>query len=341
MTLPMTIDERIFPPHKIALLIDVLHEEGVSPAQALAGSGLDHPALSLPGTRISMRQLLTVYTNAQRLSQDPALALRAGRRAHITHYGLYGYALISSPSIRSAADFAIRFHKLATPTATMQVREQGQVASWIFESAFEIDPASELYRFIMEFQFAIILSVSQDMLGPQVKPIEVCAMYAPPAHAELYPIHLECPAHFGQPANELRFDASILDVRPSLANPITAAMVLETCDQMLGEMQNTSGVASKVHGLLLQNPGQFPDEEAMAEKLHMVSRTLRRKLGAEGTSYKQILCDVRKQLALKYLRETRLGVDDIALLLGFSDASSFRQAFRRWTDKNPSDFRPN
>lgn len=341
MVLPLaTIDERIYPPHKIALLVEVLYEAGIAPVETLRGSGLDAAVLGHPATRISLRQLLTVYDNALRLSKDPVLALRAGRRVHITHYGMYGYALLSSPTTRSAVDFAIRYHKLATPTVGMHVREQGALAAWVFESAFELDPASDLYRFIIEFQLAIILSISQDMFGPQAKPLEVCVTYGAPAYAERYRTFLECNARFDQPTNELRFEATILQGRPSLANPITAAMVLETCDRMLSEMQDITGMASKVHGLLLQHPGQFPDEEAMAEKLHMVSRTLRRKLEAEGTSYKQILADVRKQLALKYLRETRLSVDDIAMSLGFSDASSFRQAFRRWTDKNPSDFRP-
>jgi len=333
------IDELLYPPYKIGLLVDVLREDGVAPGDALRGTGLGPADLTSPTTRSSVRQLLTVFENAMALSRDPAVALRAGRRIHITHYGLYGYALLSSPSIRDACEFAIRYHRLATPTTHMQLGERDGVAVWEFESAYELDRASALYRFIIEFQFAINYSLYRDVSNGEEKPISVSAVYPAPAYAEHYRNYLDCPTYFGRPANELRFNPAVLRGQPSLANPITAAMLRETCDRMLGELQTSAGIAAKVHGLLLQNPGQFPNEEQMANRLHMVSRTLRRKLATEGTSYKQILGDVRKQLALKYLRETRVSIDDIAAALGFSDASSFRQAFKRWTDKNPSDYR--
>jgi AraC-like DNA-binding protein len=335
------MDERLYPPYKIALLVEILHADGVAPTEALRGSGLEVPALTDPATRISYRQLLTVYNNAIALARDPTIALRAGRRVHMTNYGLYGYALVSHRTIRDSFEFAVRYHKLATPTVTMRMCEEDKIAAWVFESTFELDHASALYRFIIEFQFAINLSLSKDMIGDQAKPMELHAAYPKPPYADLYERYLECgTCFFDRPTNELRFEAALLDAQPSLANPITAAMLRETCDRMLNEMQTATGVANKVHGILLKNPGQFPDEEDIAAQLHMVSRTLRRKLAAEGTSYKQILSDVRKQLAIKYLRETRVSIEDIAVSLGFSDASSFRQAFKRWTYKNPSDFRP-
>lgn len=336
-----SIDDRVYPAYKVALLVEILRENGVAPADALRGSALEASSLIDPSTRISYRQLLAVYSNAIALSPDPAIALRAGRHIHMTNYGLYGYALVSSPTIRDSFEFAVRYHKLATPTVTMHLWEEGGLAAWVIESAFELDRASDLYRFIIEFQFAINLSLSKDMIGDQARPSEVRASYPAPHYANRYAEYLDCNIFlFDQPTNEVRFDAALLDMRPSLANPITAAMLRETCDRMLGEMQTSTGVASKVHGILLQQPGQFPDEEEVAHKLHMVSRTLRRKLATEGTSYKQILSEVRKQLAIKYLRETRVSVEDVAAALGFSDASSFRQAFKRWTDKAPSDYRP-
>jgi transcriptional regulator GlxA family with amidase domain len=72
----------------------------------------------------------------------------------------------------------------------------------------------------------------------------------------------------------------------------------------------------------------------------MTSRTLSRKLAAEGISYSDLLARVRHALALDYLRTTRLSMEDIAEALGFSDANSFRQAFRRWSGKSPTEYRP-
>ena len=71
----------------------------------------------------------------------------------------------------------------------------------------------------------------------------------------------------------------------------------------------------------------------------MTSRTLRRKLEVEGTSFTDLVASIRKALAIDYLSTTRLSTDDIATAIGFSDAVSFRHAFKRWTGKPPSEYR--
>jgi AraC-like DNA-binding protein len=79
--------------------------------------------------------------------------------------------------------------------------------------------------------------------------------------------------------------------------------------------------------------------DAVARRLKMSTRTLKRKLRQEGTSYRNIVDDLRTQLAIEYLRDTKLAMDDVASCLGFRDVASFRDAFRRWTKETPSAFR--
>ena len=78
---------------------------------------------------------------------------------------------------------------------------------------------------------------------------------------------------------------------------------------------------------------------AIAASLCMTSRTLRRKLDAEGTSYSDLLTSVRKAFAIDYLSTTLLSIKDIAAALGFSEAAGFRHAFKRWTGKPPNEYR--
>jgi len=124
-----------------------------------------------------------------------------------------------------------------------------------------------------------------------------------------------------------------LDHPLAFANPITAATVRQTCDQLLAEMHSAAGLAGRLASLLLHAPGRFPDIEAASAQLEMSARTLRRRLQAEGTSYQQLLDTVRRQLALDYLQRTGMSVEDIASSLGFSDAANFRHAFKRWTGR--------
>jgi len=124
-----------------------------------------------------------------------------------------------------------------------------------------------------------------------------------------------------------------------LADPRTHAMAREMCEQVLSEINRAGGVAADVRRLLIEQPGRYPSIEVMAEELGMYPRALRRKFEAEGTSYRDLLAEVRMRLAVEYLRKTEMTNEEIASRLGYSDAANFRHAFTRWTGKSPSDFR--
>jgi AraC-like DNA-binding protein len=144
---------------------------------------------------------------------------------------------------------------------------------------------------------------------------------------------------FSQSENQLRFDAAWLDRTPKLGNEITYLAVVELCDRLMEDLQLRLGLAGKVRQLLLTNllrPLSFSD---VASNLNMSARTLRRKLREEKTSFRNLLDELRMEMAIRYLRETDLTVEHISESLGFSDVANFRQAFRRWTKAAPHKFR--
>jgi AraC-like DNA-binding protein len=144
---------------------------------------------------------------------------------------------------------------------------------------------------------------------------------------------------FGQPANRLTFDAGWLNGTPRLGNEITCSTVLSLCEGQIEEFQLRRGLAGKIRQNLMLNPMQPMNFEAVATNLNMSARTLRRKLREENTSFRQLVDGLRRDFALRYLRDTDLTVGDIAEALGFSDAANFRHAFRRWTNTAPHEFR--
>lgn len=163
--------------------------------------------------------------------------------------------------------------------------------------------------------------------------------YPAPAHADIYPKYLGCPCYFDQPQCELVYDSAILDRKPQLAHKLTAALLQETCDRLIGQAKTSSGVSGEVYQVLMSTPGVFPGMEAVAESMHLTTRTLRRRLDEEGTSFVAIVDDVKRSLALEYLKTTKMSTDDVAMLLGFSDAANFRRALKRWTGKGPGELR--
>jgi AraC-like DNA-binding protein len=91
--------------------------------------------------------------------------------------------------------------------------------------------------------------------------------------------------------------------------------------------------------MLMSTPGVLPPMEDVAAALNVTTRTLRRRLLAENTSFAKILDDVRSSLALEYLKTTKMSADDIATLLGFSDSPAFRKALKRWTGQGLGELR--
>ncbi|NTY38450.1 MULTISPECIES: AraC family transcriptional regulator [Burkholderia cepacia complex] len=341
-TLSALLREKRFSPSKVAVLLQVASDLGLDAGSVLAETGLDPAAVADPFTLTSSQQFLTAARNAIRLYDDPDLGVRVGRLLHASSYGMYGYAMLCSESMAHAFDSAVKYHQLANPALAIRWVAQGDTASWLFPNQDEallpcLDPP--LYRFLIDMQFALHVTIIKDVMGAWCVPARAQFTQPEPPHAALLSDALECPLAFGQPRNVLDYPAAWLARAPQLANPITAAQVSSHCARLLDELRTQAGVTRRVYQELTRTPGQFPDIDAIADMLCMTSRTLRRKLEAEGTSYSELLTSVRKALAIDYLSTTTLSTEDIALTLGFSDAVGFRHAFKRWTGTTPSDVR--
>jgi AraC-like DNA-binding protein len=174
---------------------------------------------------------------------------------------------------------------------------------------------------------------------PDMQPIEVHLNHPTPEYASEYSKHFDCPILFDQPRTELVIDSAYLDLPLIMADQATAAMAESQCAEILARMGPKEGIAAKVRRILLSNPGQFPPVDVVASHLATSTRTLSRSLQEVGTSYQRILDEVRKEMAIEYLRNSSLPIEEIAALVGYSDPSNFRKAFRRWTGHAPSYYR--
>jgi AraC-like DNA-binding protein len=104
-------------------------------------------------------------------------------------------------------------------------------------------------------------------------------------------------------------------------------------------MKAGSNFVDKVRQIILARPGYFPDIDYVAEKLNMTSRTLRRRLTREDSSYQEILVEVRYELAREYLATSTLPLEEISVLLGYSAPGNFSNAFKRWHGSSPREYR--
>jgi len=331
--------QKVYRVARLAGVVSALEAEGVAPARALQRVGLSVAQLHSPETRVSLDQVIRCYRNASELSADPDFAYRTGLRFHVSTYGMFGFAILSSTNFRQAIRFAIQYRQLAVPAADISFREEGRRGIWTTTPIAHPDVDAMLYRFIVKLEFGTQTSVHRDVISPSFTPRELRVTYGAAERAPARGQTFGCPVLFDQAENALVFDSRWLDGTPELGNEQTYRELLKLCDQLMIELKLRIGLAGSVREALLINLARPMGLDAVAKRLKMAPRTLRRKLREEGTSYRKIVDELRMQVSIKYLRDTDLTIVDIASALGFSDAGNFRQAFWRWTKAAPTEFR--
>lgn len=321
----------------LASLFDEMAAQGVTRTAILADTGLKPAALNDPATRISHQQKLALFSKVLQLAREPGTGLRIGQRQRLADLGVYGYALSSSATFGEAVDFGIRHIKLAGPVLEKNFHLENGVA--VFEGRDVID-LGELLPLVSEYWLSSIITLLGRIMERPFQTIRLLLPYPAPAHAALYEEVFQCPVEFNTGVMQWYFDAALLTLPCPNANPITADICSNFCARMLQSLDaNEPEIVRTIRLACLNSVGGLPGIEKMAAHLNLSSRTMHRHLAEAGTGYQKIVDDVRRRLAEEFLINTSLSIEEIAERTGFSDASNFRKAFRKWTGEAPAEFR--
>jgi len=200
--------------------------------------------------------------------------------------------------------------------------------------------APPLPRASVEFAVATLIVTGRLVTGRDEAPKEVLFAHAAPADTREHARVLRCKVTWGAPRTALVFDTELLERPFSHASPVLSATLEQHAERLLAELSTSRTYATRVreHLIAALQAGETSAEH-VARRLRASERTLRRRLQDEGATFSDLLADVRRELALRYLDDPALSVDEIAFLLGFSTGSAFRRAFRRWTGVTPSEQR--
>ncbi|MEK1941498.1 MAG: helix-turn-helix domain-containing protein, partial [Pseudomonas sp.] len=160
-----------------------------------------------------------------------------------------------------------------------------------------------------------------------------------PADSHLYRELLGLEPIFNAEENRLVFASALLDRPLPGANPQVMQHCEQQCQALLAKRRVRAGLSGRIRDRLLAHPGRLPDMEQLANELHMTTRTLRRRLLEENTSYRQLLEEVRQALAEELLATGALTLEEIAERLGYGEVSNFMHAFKRWKGVTPRQYR--
>lgn len=327
-------------PAHIRLLVDYARSKGFSPARLLEGSGLALNQLDDPDAELLAAQELRVISNLLTLTGSPdQLGIDLGLRHHFSAYGMWGYGLISSATMRDALTLALRFIPLTFAFTLISYHEEGNLGVLTFG---EPDLGRDLTRFLVEGDMAGAAVLLAEIGGPDFRIERLTFRAEPnrknPRHGKARSVFGATP-YYGAKMNSLSFDLAYLDRRLPHANPITATMCEQMCAQLIERRRARSGTSTIVRQYLSVPGSSLPDLPAMARIINVSERTLKRRLKEEGTSFRTLLMESRCAVAEELLKDWQLSMADIAFRLGFSDSSTFSQAFKRWHGVAPNVYR--
>lgn len=320
-------------PPASALLLTTLGSEHQVPAhRVLEGTGLTVDMLADPQLSVSGRQEMRIVQNlTAAVGNVPGLGVEAGVRYHLTTHGIWGFALSSCATVRSAVEVGLRYVDLTFAFTQMSVVTVGDHVH------LRLDPSAlplGVRRFFVEREAASIANLGRQVTSKSAPLGQVHFAFPAPPTLEPYRVFGQAP-EFDAEENYIEIDRDILDLPLPQADPYAAAATQQQCRQLLAERRARSGYAGRVRDQLVQEPGHPPDIEAVASELHMSSRTLRRHLEREGTSYRSLMDEVREHLAEELLATGVLSVAEIGRRLGYADTPSFTAAFKRWKGGMP------
>lgn len=329
--------DRNFPASYAAILAELVDQHGGDGDALLADSGLSPQALADPNGRCPAELLGELCRRALELTKEPALGLYFGRQLPLTAHGVLGYALLSCRNAGQALDILMKYYRLLLGEARLDfdVTDERVQIRYRASPRTLVDPL-----FDQEVFFAGLVAALSQLLHRSLRDEAQFSFTCPaPAHRDAYERVLGGALSFGEAVNEISLPASLLDEVPEFANPAMLKLYQEQCSQMLSQMEAREGLAAQVRDYLLGTHRRFPSPEETAGHFHISTRTLRRRLAQEETSFQAILDEVRRQLAERYLRDSALRTAQVAELLQFSDFSNFRRAFIRWTGMSPAQYR--
>ncbi|MFE3543830.1 AraC family transcriptional regulator [Nocardia sp. NPDC059177] len=326
----------------IAVMAAFAAEHGVPADRVLAGSGLAPAALSEPDRQVpAATELVVVRTLVRELAHVPALGVEVGRRYRLSTFGIFGFACVTSPTVREAISLALRYYQLGYGFCIpiVETGDDGMLARVRLDAA----PA-DVARFLVERDIVAMHRVMVDLLGHELAIGRIEFDFPAGDSAERLHEIFGVRPEFGRTQTVFTLDpASLAETLPQ-ANAQTWSLCVAQCADLVQRRTARTGITAQVRALILPGGDTAgiptpPTFEVVARELGTSPRTLRRRLAEAGTGFRALVDEVRCTLAEEMLTGTPLSVDDIALRLGYAEATPFIHAFKRWNGTTPSAYR--
>jgi AraC-like DNA-binding protein len=309
---------------------------GVTPQELYGAVGFDPAVLTNPDHRIPFAQVVSLYEQGAALTGDDAFGLHLGE-ADPKAFDVLGYSVINSPTFGEALDRVVRYNFIWTNGSSFAIHKTGASARITY---LYLDPTITEHRHDAEMTFAAIAALGRAVTAVDWFPQSVSFQHREPRDISEHQRIFGCQVRFGAPDNELVFDSAVLRLPIIKADPGLCAVLDRHAEELLAKYPREDRLIDRLRKIIRDElNGGDAGLEHVATQLGMSARTLQRKLREQNASHQEVLDQMRRDLAMRYLREPEMAICEVAYLLGFSESSALHRAFKRWTGMTPSEFR--
>lgn len=324
----------------LQFIVSQLNRQGIASANLLADTGITQDVIDDPWPYLGCEQYHRLVDNIFQLTGDDTIGLRLSSHFRARHMGVAGYAAMTSATFAEARKVVMEYRVLKDPY--IYLSHNLATDSWQIKLE-SLYPAQEsVTRFSLEGHIVRTARFCRDLTGHEHSLKAIALTYPAPSYADLYLELLPCPVSFDQPENSVTFDHQVLNQALPAADAHMFRLCTDECDTQLALLDAQSAFKNKVYQEIYRAHSRDNHHlltlHEVADRLYISSRSLRRQLQSENTSFQQICHEVRRDLSLHYLSSSAHSIKEIAYLLGYSSVNNFHRAFKQWTGKPVSEF---
>lgn len=318
-------------------VIRTISAAGVNPAPLMLEAGVDANTLIDPEARVPVESMSKLWLLAEEATEDEALGLRVPQ--HVATSSLFDLQSLiqAAPTVAEGWSLFERFMPVLSTGLNVRLEsDNSNTYSVVMEPTRLVKTMTQAGDATVA---VLVGNLRATALGITITHIKLVRS-EPKDPAEFERI-LGAPVSYGHPHLSIQFESSTpLTIPQETANPLLEQALGSVLKNYLDRMSGDQFSEQVRREIIQVIAGQEPSLERIAERLHMSSRTLQRRLVADGGNYRDVVNEVRQGMALRLVRDTQANFTDIAYQLGFRDASNFSRVFRRWFGATPSEFRP-
>lgn len=320
----------------LAQMFLYLRSKNIDVDEFLHSIEVEPDSVKAPDSRIPIEKYLHIQESAAEYTHDPCFGLHMGEYAEAGSWSILGYLMMNCATLGEAMEKSGRYSRiignLIEATAHLRFTR--------LKLVFNTPPhAPKMSRHCFESTFSSLVRMVRTLTGKPLNPSEVTFIYPRPESVSEYERVFCCPVLFGQKENSMTVELSLGKTPILMANPELLAYFETFAQDFITNIDRQKEFTRAVTKIILAH---LDDEsltlQKVAREMALSVRTVQKRLEDEGVVFSDLLKDIREKLAKKYLREDYT-VEQITYLLGFSEPSVFRKAFKKWSGVTPREYR--